>query len=309
MKSVPRPREGVGASCVSLPVGAWPTTLDFLVTRFSAIPRSEWLNRMARGEVIDDGGELVTPETCFTPHRKIYYYRSVANEPRIPFNETVLFQDEFIVVADKPHFLPVVPAGRFVQETLLVRLKRKLGIDNLSPAHRIDRDTAGLVLFTIQPKTRAAYHRLFRDRLIVKHYEAIAGFSAELSFPVTLRSHLAEGPAFMQMREVPGVPNAETHITLLAQYGNLARYALSPVSGQKHQLRVHMAALGIPIVNDRLYPQLLAKDDIDCADRFDHPLQLLAKEISFVDPLSGRARRFTSRQRLVDLEIDAGAGK
>lgn len=113
----------------------------------------------------------------------------------------------------------------------------------------------------------------------------------------------------MQMREVPGVPNAETHITLLAQYGNLARYALSPVSGQKHQLRVHMAALGIPIVNDRLYPQLLAKDDIDCADRFDHPLQLLAKEISFVDPLSGRARRFTSRQRLVDLEIDAGAGK
>ena len=264
---------------------------------------------MASGDVTDEAGARIAPKTTFTPHQKIFYYRSIANEPRIPFDETILFQDEFIVVADKPHFLPVVPAGRFVQETLLVRLKRTLGIDTLAPAHRIDRDTAGLVLFIIQPKTRAAYHRLFSDHLIEKRYEAIAGFSAELSFPVTRRSRLAEGPAFMQMREVPGVPNAETHIALLAQHGNRARYALRPVTGQKPQLRAHMNALGIPIVNDRLYPQLLAEDDTDCSDQFEHPLQLLAKEIAFIDPLSGQARRFTSRRRLSHFEIDVGAGE
>ena len=293
---------------MSLPVGAWPTTLDFLVTRFPAISRSEWTNRMLRSDITDKDGEPVTPETRFTPHQKIFYYRSVANEPRIPFDETVIYQDEFIVVADKPHFLPVVPAGRFVQETLLVRLKRKLGIDTLAPAHRIDRDTAGLVLFIIQPKTRAAYHRLFSDRLIEKRYEAIAGFSAEISFPVTRRSRFSEGAAFMQMQEVPGVPNAETHIALLAQHGGLASYALRPVSGQKHQLRVHMAALGIPIVNDRLYPQLLAAEPIDCSGQFERPLQLLAKEIAFIDPLSGQAQRFTSRRRLADCETDVSAG-
>ena len=309
MKIVPGTRNGVGASCVSLPVGTWPTTLDFLAARFPAISRSEWTSRMLQSDVTVDDGAPVTPETRFTPHQKIFYYRSVANEPRIPFDETILFQDEFIVVADKPHFLPVVPAGRFVQETLLVRLKRKLGIDTLAPAHRIDRDTAGLVLFIIQPKTRAAYHRLFSDRLIEKRYEAIAGFSAELSFPVTRRSRLAEGPAFMQMREVPGVPNAETHIALLAQHGNRVRYELRPLTGQKHQLRAHMAALGIPIVNDRLYPKLLAEDDADCREPFEHPLQLLAKEIAFIDPLSGQAQRFTSHRRLADWEIDVGAGK
>ena len=309
MKFAPPTRDGVSASCVVAPAGHWRTTLEFLSEHFAAISREEWIDRLARGDVNDEEGELVTPETRFTPHRKIFYYRSIANEPRIPFDETILFHNEFIVVADKPHFLPVVPAGRFVQETLLVRLKRKLGIDSLAPAHRIDRDTAGLVLFIIQPKTRAAYHRLFSDHLIEKRYEAIAGFSAELSFPVTRRSRLAEGPAFMQMREVPGVPNAETHITLVARHGNRARYALRPVSGQKHQLRAHMNALGIPIVNDRLYPKLLADDDIDRYDQFDHPLQLLAKEIAFIDPLSGQARRFTSHRRLADWEIDVGAGK
>ena len=152
-------------------------------------------------------------------------------------------------------------------------------------------------------------HRLFSDHLIEKRYEAIAGISAELSFPLTRRSRLIEGAAFMKMQEVPGVPNAETHIALMAQRGTRARYALRPVTGQKHQLRAHMAALGIPIVNDRLYPQLLAAEPIDCSSQFDRPLQLLAKEIAFIDPLSGQARRFTSRRRLADCEIDVGVGK
>lgn len=299
MKFTPPTHDGVSASCVVTPMGNWRTTLDFLSHHFAAISGEEWADRLARGDVIDEGGARITRETPFTPHRKIYYYRSVANELRIPFEAQVLFQDDYIVVADKPHFLPVAPAGRFVQESLLVRLKKKLGIETLSPAHRIDRDTAGLVLFIIQPETRDAYHRLFRERLVEKRYEAIASTSRDHTFPVTRCSRLIENDAFMQMREAPGAANAETHIAVIETCGRLARYALRPVTGQKHQLRVHMAALGIPIVNDRLYPNLLTEKPFD---DFQKPLQLLAKEIAFDDPITGQRRQFSSDQQLMTLE-------
>ena len=304
MKFTPPTRDGVSASCVVTPVGNWRTTLEFLSENFAAISRDEWIERVRRGEVTDENGERIAHESPFIPHRKIYYYRSVTDEPRIPFEATIVFQDELIVVADKPHFLPVMPAGRFVQETLLVRLKRKLGIDTLAPAHRIDRDTAGLVLFTIQPKTRGAYHHLFRDHLIEKRYEAIAGFNPDIVFPVTRRSRLAEGPAFMQMQEISGTPNAETQIDIIESQGRFARYSLRPVTGQKHQLRAHMAALGVPIVNDRIYPNLVAEEAIE---DYQKPLQLLAKEIAFVDPMKGQSRRFTSLQQLMTLETDFSA--
>lgn len=299
MKVVPRTRDGVGASCVSLPAGAWPTTLDFLVTRFPAITRPEWVRRMVRRDVTDDEGEPVTPETPFTPHRKIYYYRSVVDEPRIPFEAQILFQDEHIVVADKPHFLPVMPAGRFVQETLLVRLKKTLGIAALAPVHRIDRDTAGLVLFTIQPQTRDAYCRMFRERSVEKRYEAIARIAplnANHTFPIIRRSRMAESDVFMQMHEVSGDVNAETHIAVMATRGEFARFELCPVTGRKHQLRVHMAALGLPIMNDRIYPEL--QPPCETPD-YEKPLQLLAKKIFFTDPLSGEPRAFTSERTLL----------
>ena len=304
MKFTPPTLDGVSASCVVTPTGNWRTTLEFLTHHFAAISRDEWADRLARGEVIDEGGARITPETLFTPYRKIYYYRSVANEPRIPFEAQILFQDQYIVVADKPHFLPVVPAGRFVQESLLVRLKKQLGIETLSPAHRIDRDTAGLVLFIVQPETRDAYHRLFRERLVDKRYEAIASTNDDHAFPITRRSRLIENDAFMQMREAPGAGNAETHIAIIEKSDVLTRYALRPVTGQKHQLRVHMSALGTPIVNDRLYPNLLTERAFD---DFLKPLQLLAKEIAFNDPITGQRRQFSSDQQLMTLEAAVGA--
>ena len=157
-------------------------------------------------------GAPVAAEAPFTPHSKLFYYRRLPPEPRIPFDEAVLFQDDLIVVADKPHFLPVTPSGRYLQETLLVRLKRKLGIDTLAPVHRIDRETAGLVLFTVQPATRGRYQALFRERTAEKRYEAIAPLLEGL--PLIHASRLEEGDSFMTMREVPGEPNAETHIEL-----------------------------------------------------------------------------------------------
>ena len=287
-------RDGVGPSCVSLPDGPWATITEFLVQRFPAQGLEVWLRRMERGEVVDETGAAVTAQQPYRRHLRVYYYRTLKDEARIPYDEVLLFQDEHLLVVDKPHFLPVLPSGAYLQETLLVRLKRKLGIDTLVPIHRIDRDTAGLVMFSVEPATRDHYHALFRQRSVQKTYEAIAASRTDLQFPLTRSSRLAEGAHFMQQQEVPGAPNATTHIRLLRTDGPLAHYRLHPVTGHRHQLRVHMAALGLPIVGDGIYPWLTPAGP----PNFSNPLQLLAKSIEFSDPLSGASRRFDSLRRL-----------
>lgn len=284
-------RNGVSPSCVGLPAGPWPTITDFLVERFPAISREVWVQRMRDELVIDEFGVAVTPGRPYSGHMRVYYYRALGDEPRVPFEETVLHQDEHLVVADKPHFLPVTPSGHYLQETLLVRLKNRLGIDSLVPIHRIDRETAGLVLFSVNPAERDAYQALFRQHAVTKHYEALAPWRDDLRFPLTRKSRIVQDEPFFRQREVPGEPNSETHLELLQVSGKQARYALSPVTGKKHQLRVHMNALGLPITNDRMYPPVQPTPD----DDYRYPLQLLAKSIAFTDPLTGQARSFMSR--------------
>ncbi len=225
---------------------------------------------------------------------RIYYYRSLPNEPRIPFTETIIYQDAHLVVADKPHFLPVTPSGHYLQETLLVRLKKRLGLDRLIPIHRIDRETAGLVMFSVQPAERDAYQAMFRLRTVHKRYEAIAPTRLDLSFPITRTSRIVEDEPFFRQRETDGLPNSESQVDVLERLGELTRYALSPVTGKKHQLRVHMNALGLPIMNDRMYPPVADTPP----DDFNAPLQLLAKTIAFVDPVTGKQRAFESQLRL-----------
>ena len=290
----PPHRNGVGPSCVGLPPGSWRTMLDFFADRFPTISREVWQQRMEQGLVIDERGIAVAPESAYQPHQRANYYRAVAAEPRIPFEEAVLYQDAHLVVADKPHFLPVVPSGKYLAETLLLRLRQKLGLPALVPIHRIDRDTAGLVLFSVQPTSRAAYSALFAERRVKKTYEAMAPWRSDLSFPLTRESRIVEAGHFMLQHEVAGVTNAITHMDVLEVQGDLARYALSPVTGKRHQLRVHMAALGLPIVGDGLYPELTPEGQID----YQRPLQLLARSIEFTDPLSGQPRHFESGRRL-----------
>ena len=262
--------------------------------RFAGVPADTWAQRLHDGDVVDDRGQAIAPDTAFEAGRRLYYYRALAAETPIPFQATVLWQDDHLLVVDKPHFLPVLPSGKYLQETVLIRLKNALGLEDLSPIHRIDRDTAGLVLFSKQVATRGAYQELFRTRQVDKTYECIAPWIANLPWPVTRESRIVPSAHFMQQTEVDGVPNALTHITPIEVLGDYARYTLKPVTGQRHQLRVHMAALGLPMVGDGIYPTLTPEGSAD----YDQPLQLLAKSMAFVDPLSGERREFNSQRKL-----------
>ncbi len=296
--NAPPARHGVSPSCVVLPAGPWPTLLDFLLERFPSVPAADWRARLEAGEVVDAEGHTARAHDAPTPGRRLYYYRSVPAEPRIPFEATVLWQDAHLLVVDKPHFLPVIPSGKYVQETLLVRLKAQMGLDALSPIHRIDRDTAGLVLFSVNPATRNAYQALFRDRVVDKTYQCIAPSNPALPWRIHRASRIGQGAHFMQQAEVPGPVNAITDIDLLETHGAWARYQLRPLTGQRHQLRVHMAALGLPMLFDGIYPTLTPEDATD----YRRPLQLLAQQIAFTDPVTGEARNFASQRSLLELQ-------
>lgn len=285
-------KDGVSPSTLALPHGPWPTVLDYLAHRITAVSRAEWARRMAQGEVVDAHGHPIPPEAPYRAQAKVHYWRSLPFEHPVPFEERVVFQDDYLVIAFKPHFLPVTPKGRYLQETLLVRLKRRLGIDTLVPMHRIDRETAGLVAFTIQPHTRNAYQALFRDKQVSKVYEAIAPVNPALPLPLVHRSRLEESARFMAMHEVPGPDNAETHIELIESAQGWGRYRLRPITGQKHQLRAHMAALGLPILHDQIYPELQPALPPEVAPDYSRPLQLLAQTLSFQDPVTGAPRHF-----------------
>ncbi len=290
--------DGVAASALHCPPGAWTSVIDFLAERLPRVERADWLARMERGEVLSEDGQALAPNAPYRANRRLYYYRLVAAEPQIPFEESLVFQDELLLIADKPHFLPVTPKGRYVQQTLLTRLVKRSGIATLSPIHRIDRETAGLVAFAIRPETRDAYQALFRDRAVDKTYEAVAPWRPDLKLPMLYRSRLEEREdAFMQMQEVPGEPNAETRISVIERThdAQLARYLLEPLSGRKHQLRAQMSALGLAILGDRIYPTLLPEE---ATPDYRAPLQLLARSLEFTDPITGQRRRFESAQRL-----------
>jgi tRNA pseudouridine32 synthase / 23S rRNA pseudouridine746 synthase len=292
--------EGVSASRVYLPADkSHSSLLHFFIKQFPHIDASEWEDRFAQGLIMTIDGEAVAAEDSYKANTHLIYFRRLEREPDIPFKEKILYQDEHILVADKPHFLPVTPSGLYLHQTLLNRLKKATGIHTLSPIHRIDRDTAGLVIFSVKPEERAQYQNLFRDRAVNKIYEAIAPYSKELiqRLPLIYRSRLEESEHFLQMQEVAGEPNSDTAIELIQANSKWALYKLNPGSGKKHQLRCHLNALGIPIKNDQIYPILTPYQEYDLD--FSRQLQLLAKEIEFRDPITHEQRIFRTEQMLV----------
>jgi tRNA pseudouridine32 synthase / 23S rRNA pseudouridine746 synthase len=278
------PRDGLGPARLRVrggPLG------DELASRFGP----EVAAKAIAGEVVDRHGTVLGPATVLAPGASVYLYRELPDEVTVPFDIPVLYQDDDIVVADKPHFLATMPRGRHVVQTALVRLRRQLGLPELSPAHRLDRLTAGVLLFTTHRERRGAYQTLFARRAVDKTYVARAAVDPGAVLPRVVRSRIIKHRGNFQAVEEPGEPNAETLVELLSPDGF---YRLTPRTGRTHQLRVQMASLGIPIDGDPLYPRVV---DV-AADDFSTPLQLLAHSIEFDDPLTGAHRRFVSSRRL-----------
>ena len=285
-----------------MPHGAdWTSVGDFLFHRFpDDVPRLQ--ERFAASEVVDELGRVYLPSSPFNAGGLVFLYRDPPVELPVPFEVEVLHRDNDLLVVDKPHFLAVTPRGAYVQETVLVRLRQQLQLPELSPAHRLDRLTAGVLVLTVRREVRGAYQELFAQRAVHKIYEAVALMRPELQLPVTVRSRIEKQHGVLQAAEVPGEPNAQSTVELLGSLGNedtaQARkpglFRLTPTTGRTHQLRVHMSSLGLPIVHDNLYPSTydVALDD------YSQPLQLLARSLAFTDPKTGERREFTSNRSL-----------
>jgi tRNA pseudouridine32 synthase/23S rRNA pseudouridine746 synthase len=288
-------RDGVNATRLRLPAeGPWSTALDYMLHRWGHVDPDGIRERFDRGEIVGEGGARLHRGTPLSEHTFIWYYRTLPAEQRLPVEIGILHQDENILVVDKPHFLPTTPGGTYISESALVRLRVLLDIPDLIPMHRLDRLTAGVLLFSTNPATRGRYQVLFEKRRVQKEYEAIAPVDPEHGYPLLVRNRMVKSRSYLLAETVPGEPNTETRIQLLETRGGLGRYLLEPHTGKTHQLRVHMASLGIGILHDPFYPVLLDK----APDDFDRPLQLLARGIRFTDPLSGRPVEYRSRLEL-----------
>lgn len=293
---IPPMVRGVSASRLYLPtINPAPVSVfEYLCMQFSHIAQQEWQQRFNDAQIYSETGEILTLHSPYIANTQIFYYRFLEHEPHVPFKHHILFENDDLLVVDKPHFLTMSPTGQYVQETLLVRLKNETGNELLTPIHRLDRETAGVVMFSKQAESRSLYQQLFAERKVQKTYFAIAPFCAELKFPLEMKVRMAKGNPFYTMKIVDGEPNSQTQIELTEHNDAWAIYKLNPHTGKQHQLRLHLSSLGIPIKNDPFYPSLNHKDK----DDFSAPLQLLAKHLVFTDPVTKQKMHFSSRHEL-----------
>ncbi|MFY2788713.1 pseudouridine synthase [Rhodococcus sp. MALMAid1271] len=285
-------RDGLAPLRLLLPHGDSARTIVEYLER--EMPEDDWRRAICDAELVDEKSRPITLDSRYRPGSQVYFYRVPAQEVSVPFEIGILHEDEDLLVVDKPHFLATIPRGRHVTETALVRLRKQFDCADLTPAHRLDRATAGVLLFTKTKHARRPYQELFSSRSVTKEYQAIAGFDATLEFPRIVRSRIQKEHGVMTAYEEPGEPNSETRIELIDTLGTLARYRLFPRTGKTHQLRIHLSSLGIPIVGDPYYPVYTSVP----ADDFARPLQLLARALNFTDPLTGEPRRFVSARTL-----------
>lgn len=298
-KSPLPPRHGLQAAWVRTPdrdpdnALPWPTMRDFLVDKLG--PAGDAVDRMLeRGDFVDQHGHPWTGREIYRPHTFVWFHRELRDEAEVPDELGVIHRDERIVVLDKPHFLSTIPRGRHVLQSAVVKARRMLDLPELSAAHRLDRGTAGVLLMTTAQRWRAAYHSIFGAPTTTKTYEAMAPVDPALGFPRRVSSHLAKEVGVMQAERLDREPNAHTDIALKEQRGGWGRYEVRPLTGKTHQIRMHFLELGIPLLNDPLYPEVKPTP----IDDFSSPLGLLAKELSFVDPIDGTERRFASTREL-----------
>ena len=295
-KFAPPMIEGVTASQIFLPkISPPPQHLyAYLCQQFPHIHADEWQQRFHSGLIYSATGEVLSMDAPYIANSHVFYYRFLAHEIHVPFQHHILFENEHILVVDKPHFLTISPTGQYVQETLLVRLKKQTNNPHLTPIHRLDRETAGLVLFSKDVASRGIYQQMFAERQVQKVYHAIAPYDSQQTFPKKVAVRMEKGEPFYTMKIVTGSINSETDMAILQHNTLWAKYELKPTTGKQHQLRVHLNSLHLPILHDPFYPMVQHKAD----DDFSQPLQLLAKELYFNDPITQQNFHFISHFEL-----------
>ncbi|MFI1914965.1 RluA family pseudouridine synthase [Nocardia sp. NPDC020380] len=287
-------RHGLDPARLRLPEeGDWTTIRDHLVERLPRVAPGRIDELLHEGGIVDLDGPIA-PDAPYVPGGAVWFHRDLPTETEVPFPIGIVYRDDDILVADKPHFLSTIPRGQHILQTALVKLRRELDLPDLIPAHRLDRVTAGLVLFVVNPERRGAYQTMFHKRLVHKEYQAIARVDPALELPRTVISRIVKERQVLKAFETDGEPNAETHVELLEQRDGLGRYLLRPRTGRTHQLRLHMNSLGIPILGDDFYPDLTDKP----VDDYTRPLQLLASTLEFTDPITREPRRFDTTRTL-----------
>ncbi|MCW2852503.1 MAG: pseudouridylate synthase, partial [Nocardioides sp.] len=257
--------------------------------------RTDVAGMLAGERFVYDDLRVVRDADPYRPHTFVWFHRDLREEAEVPGSLDVLHRDERIVVVDKPAFLSTIPRGQHVRQSVVVRLRDELGLPGLSPLHRLDRITSGVLLLATEQRWRGPYQVMFEHATVRKTYRALAPWRADLVLPTTVRNHVRKTRGEWRAEVVPGAAvNAETLVELESRDGDLAVYRLTPRTGRTHQLRLHLHGLGIPIVGDPLYP-IVRETSVD---DFTRPLQLLAAELAFTDPVDGTARRFVSGRRL-----------
>ncbi len=274
----------------------YPSILEFLTSKFPNISEPVWRQRIIEGK-ISYKDEIITLNTQYKPNCHLQYYREVEKEIIIPYDEEILYQDDNIIVVDKPHFIPVTPSGNIVNESLIYRLKKKFKFEDIKTIHRLDMATAGVVMFSINNKTHNQYLNLFKERKIEKTYEAITHLPHNKNRKEWIIENeivKSEECFFLMKIGNNGANNAKTFVRLKEKKDNKYLFELKPITGRKHQLRLHLSQITGGIINDRFYPTLLSEKKYD----YNNPLQLLAKKLEFIDPITNKKMMFQSKKEL-----------
>ena len=290
------------------------TIADYLIARFYPNDPQIIHARFNTGEVRLDDGTILTSDSPYMPGERIWYFRELADEPQLPSDMPVLYEDEHVLAIDKPHFLPTTPRGAYIAQTALTKLRVREQNPLLIPIHRLDRPTAGVLLFAKTVEARRPFQMMFQHRQVSKTYRAVAPVPADAAAVeqalsaegLQVRSHIQKIRDQLQVQQLSeqecaaqGVePNTLTTVKILRTFTPSAQavegwraepnrewalYDLAPHTGKTHQLRAHLNMLSSPILGDILYPQVLP----DAPDRPEYPLQLLAYSLHFKHPITG----------------------